>query len=166
MPDDRIRAARALRARGISRGDVEMLEQAADAFGVLGYAIEQGQAWLEAAERAPRRRAVPLARDAVARFVELDVPALAERAQATLARHEPRPSRARSGPRATTGWESLTKTEWLVVEEVCAGRSNGEAAANLGISRRTVESHLRSIYTKLDIRSRVALVVGHTTRTG
>lgn len=47
------------------------------------------------------------------------------------------------------------------MREVAAGRSNGAVAELLGVSRRTVEAHLRSIYTKLGVSTRVQLAVVH-----
>jgi DNA-binding NarL/FixJ family response regulator len=55
------------------------------------------------------------------------------------------------------GPESLTATERLVVELVVTGRSNPDIAAELGISRRTVESHLRRVFVKLDVTNRTQL---------
>jgi DNA-binding CsgD family transcriptional regulator len=46
-----------------------------------------------------------------------------------------------------------------VVEEVCAGRSNAQVAERLGVSRRTVEAHLRSVYAKLRVPTRLGLSV-------
>lgn len=63
-----------------------------------------------------------------------------------------------------TGWEALTPTEREVVEEVCAGRSNGQVAERLGISRRTVEAHLRSIYAKVGVATRLALALEYKQR--
>lgn len=39
------------------------------------------------------------------------------------------------------------------------GRRNEEIAAELGLSRRTVEWHLSKVYRKLNVRSRTELVV-------
>jgi DNA-binding CsgD family transcriptional regulator len=65
------------------------------------------------------------------------------------------PRRGRDGPRF--GWASLTRTEHAVAELVAEGLTNAEVGARLFQSRHTVDSHLRSIYRKLDIRSRVQL---------
>ena len=59
--------------------------------------------------------------------------------------------------RATHGWDSLTKTELKVASLVAERLSNPEIAARLFISRHTVESHLKSIYSKLGMSSRYEL---------
>jgi DNA-binding CsgD family transcriptional regulator len=55
------------------------------------------------------------------------------------------------------GWESLTETEHLVATTVAEGLTNSQTAARLFQSRHTVDFHLRQIYRKLDISSRVQL---------
>ena len=51
----------------------------------------------------------------------------------------------------------LTAREREIAELVAAGRTNREVATQLFLSSRTVEAHLRNIYRKLDVRSRVEL---------
>ncbi|MGO9976190.1 MAG: ATP-binding protein [Solirubrobacteraceae bacterium] len=51
----------------------------------------------------------------------------------------------------------LTQAELAVARLVASGSSNREVAAELFISVKTVEFHLRHVYAKLAIRSRVAL---------
>ena len=63
---------------------------------------------------------------------------------------------ARIGGRAPAPRE-LTVSERRIVELVAAGRSNPEVAAELFMSRRTVEDHLSKIYRKLGVRSRTEL---------
>ena len=53
---------------------------------------------------------------------------------------------------------ALTSTEARVAAFVAAGSSNREIAAQLGLSRRTVEWHLSKVYRKLGVRSRTQLV--------
>jgi DNA-binding CsgD family transcriptional regulator len=60
--------------------------------------------------------------------------------------------------RPTSGWESLTPTETDVVRLVREGLANKDIAARLLISRRTVQTHLTHVYTKLGLTSRVQLV--------
>ncbi len=55
------------------------------------------------------------------------------------------------------GVGALTTTERRVTALVADGLSNSAIAAALGVSRRTVESHVSSAYRKLDVTSRVAL---------
>lgn len=52
----------------------------------------------------------------------------------------------------------LTSRENEVVMAVAQGMGNKQIAARLGISTRTVENHLRSIYDKLQINTRTQLV--------
>ena len=66
--------------------------------------------------------------------------------------------------RPTFGWDSLTEAEQSVTEQVAKGRTNREVAARLFLSPHTVDSHLRHIFRKLDINSRVDLVRIATTR--
>lgn len=51
------------------------------------------------------------------------------------------------------GLDVLTARELDVLKGITSGRSNKQIAADLGISRRTVESHRESLMRKLDIRS-------------
>ncbi|GAA3410264.1 LuxR C-terminal-related transcriptional regulator [Streptosporangium vulgare] len=58
-------------------------------------------------------------------------------------------------PKAT---EKLTAQQYQIARIVADGATNREVAARLFLSPRTVEHHLRNIFAKLDIRSRVELV--------
>ena len=51
---------------------------------------------------------------------------------------------------------------------MAAGKTNRQVAAALFLSEKTVESHLSSIYSKLDIHSRAALAtfLAHATTEG
>lgn len=89
---------------------------------------------------------------------ELDLPGLGQRIRAGAAElglHSRR--RARRRPRV--GWESLTRSEREVAARVGQGRTNPEIADDLDISRRTVESHLGSVFKKVGVASREGLVV-------
>lgn len=59
--------------------------------------------------------------------------------------------------RPPCGWGALTPAELQVVGLVRDGLSNKDIASRLFVSPRTVQSHLRHIYDKLDVRSRVQL---------
>ncbi len=66
--------------------------------------------------------------------------------------------------RPALGWESLTATERAVSEFVALGHTNREVGRELLMSPHTVDAHLRHIFQKLDVNSRVDLarLVGET----
>ena len=69
--------------------------------------------------------------------------------------HVPRPGiGAASDP-----WRTLTDAELRVAELVAGGLTNRNIAEYLNLSPHTVDAHLKHIYTKLDIHSRVDLTV-------
>lgn len=59
--------------------------------------------------------------------------------------------------RPSYGWASLTASERSVAAIIAEGATNRDAAARLFLSRHTIDFHLRQIFRKLDISSRVAL---------
>jgi DNA-binding CsgD family transcriptional regulator/tetratricopeptide (TPR) repeat protein len=66
--------------------------------------------------------------------------------------------------RPETGWEALTPTEMKVAFLVSEGLSNPDIGKRLFLSRHTVESHVRKVLAKLQVRSRVEVAtaaVGH-----
>ena len=52
--------------------------------------------------------------------------------------------------------DGLTMREVEILRLVAAGMTNRQSAERLGLSIRTVDAHLRSIYAKLGIKSRSA----------
>jgi DNA-binding CsgD family transcriptional regulator len=65
--------------------------------------------------------------------------------------------RSRHGPQPVSGWGSLTEAERRVADLVAQGLSNPQAAQRLFLSRHTVDFHLRQVFRKLGIGSRVEL---------
>jgi len=62
---------------------------------------------------------------------------------------------AAAGP--VDGWTGLTNTERAVADQVSRGLTNAEIAAHLVLSPHTIDYHLRHIFRKLDVHSRVEL---------
>jgi DNA-binding CsgD family transcriptional regulator len=56
-----------------------------------------------------------------------------------------------------SGWEALTPAERQVAELVTEGKTNREIAEQLFVSPNTVNAHLRHIFDKMAVRSRVEL---------
>ncbi|MEV6810865.1 LuxR C-terminal-related transcriptional regulator [Micromonospora sp. NPDC051296] len=79
----------------------------------------------------------------------------AEHRAAELAR---RTRRQPAGGQLRTGLDSLTPAEARVAEMLAAGATKQQAAGSLFVSFHTVDTHLRSIYQKLGIRTRLQLV--------
>jgi DNA-binding NarL/FixJ family response regulator len=65
--------------------------------------------------------------------------------------------RTRPGKTGGTALESLTERELQVARLIVDRKTNPEIAAELFLSRKTVETHLRNIFRKIDVSSRVAL---------
>ncbi|QEM44787.1 helix-turn-helix transcriptional regulator [Mycolicibacterium grossiae] len=84
---------------------------------------------------------------------------------AVLAAHGIRGVRIRHPePRPQSGWGALTPTELRVVELIGSGHTNRSAAEELGVSPNTVNTHVRSVFRKLDVRSRVQLTIAYRER--
>jgi DNA-binding CsgD family transcriptional regulator len=66
--------------------------------------------------------------------------------------------RSAAAARPTSGWESLTDAEITVARRVAEGQTSRAVAEQLFLSTNTVNSHLRHVFTKLGVRSRVELV--------
>jgi DNA-binding CsgD family transcriptional regulator len=79
----------------------------------------------------------------------------------TEATTRPHPPASREAVEAVAGgespWERLTSAERVVSLLVAEGLSNPQIADRLFISRHTVEAHLKHVFLKLDIGSRVEL---------
>jgi DNA-binding CsgD family transcriptional regulator len=64
---------------------------------------------------------------------------------------------ATASPRPQAGWGAMTETELNVARLVAHGLTNREIAGQLFVSPHTVNSHLRQIFAKVGVTSRVAL---------
>jgi DNA-binding CsgD family transcriptional regulator len=150
--------AHAMRCRGLADGDVGVLRQAAEGFAAIAERPDQLECLIDAlgittdAEEAVALRA---------RADELATMLGSEDRMAALPSPVGAPARRvrRRAVRPVAGWGSLTVAEERVARLVAQGHSNAEAGAELFVSSRTVESHLRRIFAKLEIRKRVELAV-------
>src|SRR5579859_6124689 len=66
--------------------------------------------------------------------------------------------RGRRGVRATSGWTALTPTELRIATMVTGGASTPDIARGMFLSRRTVQTHISHILTKLGAKDRVDIV--------
>ena len=65
--------------------------------------------------------------------------------------------RTRPGKAGETGLEALTSRELQVAQLVVDRKTNPQIAAELFLSQKTIETHLRNIFRKIDVSSRVDL---------
>ncbi|NUR63543.1 MAG: hypothetical protein HOV87_33510, partial [Catenulispora sp.] len=147
----------ALRVRGLiatARGELDEAEKllgaAAQAHAASPMPVERGRSLLALGQVQRRRKAKTEARrtlqEALDCFTAHGHRPLARLAEAELAR----------GQRAGAG-SVLTASEQRVADLVADGFTNREVAARLSMSVRTVESHVASVFRKLQVRSRTEL---------
>jgi DNA-binding CsgD family transcriptional regulator/tetratricopeptide (TPR) repeat protein len=65
--------------------------------------------------------------------------------------------RVASAEKPATGWSAITKSELAVAQLVADGLTNREIAERLFVSPHTVNTHLRHLFAKLEVNSRVDL---------
>jgi class 3 adenylate cyclase/DNA-binding CsgD family transcriptional regulator len=109
-----------------------------------------------------RNEAIALLNDAAAIHTDTDANADAARVDAALRQLGARRHRV---IRPTFGWESLTPMESDVSRLAADGLTNPEIGARLYISRRTVETHLSHVFTKLGLTGRTHLAAELAKRT-
>ena len=125
-----------------------------------------GRALAEAGERDSAAHQLELAAAAFDSFGSVRYRDQAERELRKLGRHTHR--RTRPGTSDGFGIEALTERELQVARLVVDRKTNPEIAAELFLSQKTVETHLRNIFNKLGVADRVALAraVERSDRTG
>ncbi|GHJ44612.1 LuxR family transcriptional regulator [Catellatospora sp. TT07R-123] len=148
---------------GTRTGDPAPLAAAAVWFRRAGWPLYEGYAQEAAALAHARAGAAADARAALRRalaaYAGLDAGWDADRARARARQAGLRTGARGSRNRPKQGWAALTDTEQRVAEHVAAGLSNPEIAAQMFLSRRTVQSHVSSILAKVGLTSRVELAV-------
>lgn len=151
--------ARARRARGLTACDDELDElftaalelhaRTPDTFETARTRLAYGYRLRRARRRTDAR---PHLRAALATFDALGAAPWAEQAAVEL-----RATGETAHRRDVTGLDHLTPQELQVARTLAAGRTTREAAAALFLSPKTIEYHLRNVYTKLGVRSRTDL---------
>lgn len=154
-------AAGAEHAQGALRDDPVALHRAAELHRHAGRPLATGSV-LEDAARVEQHlrnsgRAVRLLESAADLYLECGAQGDLERVQKKLLRLGAHNVRRAVPERPKSGWNSLTDAELRVVRAIVDGRTNREAATALFLSPHTVDSHLRRVFSKLDINSRVEL---------
>jgi DNA-binding CsgD family transcriptional regulator len=96
--------------------------------------------------------------DATAQQIRVGSHAIGALIHLTIHRERPAAPGRSSSPPPRFGLASLTDAERGVAEQVATGQTNRQVGAALCLSPHTVDAHLRHIYTKLGITSRVQLV--------
>ncbi|QYN25551.1 helix-turn-helix transcriptional regulator [Amycolatopsis sp. DSM 110486] len=116
---------------------------------------EFGRFALDTVDRPAAIAALDTARD---RYAELGATASATRVQRILQAAGVRRRRWAAVPqRPGTGWDALTDMERRVAVLIADGHTNRSAAEELVLSPSTISTHLRAVFGKLDVHSRVQL---------
>jgi transcriptional regulator of acetoin/glycerol metabolism/DNA-binding CsgD family transcriptional regulator len=159
---DRLLLERFLRVRRQAKGPVAAVSERAMLTNAAAAAIvgERDRValweWASAALHETARIAAPLllsgGRTMTVRASRVDENDLAAGVLFSLDPAADQPPRGRG-----SGWDGLTVTERGVAEIIALGATNREAAARLYLSRHTVDYHLRQIFRKLGVSSRVEL---------
>ncbi|MEQ4206912.1 AAA family ATPase [Actinopolymorpha sp. B9G3] len=152
----------AAHARGLVADDVELLDRAAtllrDSPRPLSRAMaveDHGRVLLAHGHRDAAVEQLDLAWDT---FVGLGATGEARRVQRRLQTAGVRRRRwLTTASRPRSGWPALTETERRVAQLIAEGRTNRAVAQALFLSPNTVGTHLRSIFGKLRVNSRVQL---------
>lgn len=154
-------AAGAEHAEGVLRNDPVALHRAADLYRLAGRPLAAGSALEDAARvdqsMRDKARAVRLLESAMDLYLECGAQCDMDRVQRKLRRLDAHNVRRLGAERPKSGWESLTSAELRVVRAIVDGRTNREAASVLFLSPHTVDTHLRRVFSKLAINSRVEL---------
>jgi DNA-binding NarL/FixJ family response regulator len=149
--------ADALLARAWQAGEAEAALDAASILESSPRRFQRAEALAAASMLAQRGRSAVDGSDAAVTasdlFESVGATALAEAAMQLA------PIRGRRRTRPLTGVGALTKSELAIVSLVADGLGNDAIAAQLHLSRRTVESHVSAAYRKLGVGTRVEMAL-------
>lgn len=151
-------AAAAAHVRGLVDQDPAALERAAVTYvSPLGRAWASEDAGVAWAQRGNRAAAVDRLHEAYALYQQLGGTDSMGRVRARLRATGVRVRHWSYADRPAFGWDSLTDTEQRIVHLVAQGCSNRQIASQMFLSVHTIAFHLRRVFCKLDVSSRVQL---------
>ncbi|MFJ3713878.1 MULTISPECIES: LuxR C-terminal-related transcriptional regulator [unclassified Streptomyces] len=149
--------AAAEHARGLIEGDADALEEAVaghrDAWARASAAEDLGALLLETS----RARAVRSLESALTLYGQLGAEGDTARVRRRLRAVGIRRRHWSHSPEPQTGLRSLTRTELTVAEHVVQGLTNRQVADRMFLSPHTIAFHMRQIFRKLQVHSRLEL---------
>jgi DNA-binding CsgD family transcriptional regulator len=151
-------AAASLHARGLLERRPDLLERAADLHRwpmARARAAEDAGATMR--ESADPERARSWMMQALASYEDMGAHHDAARVRARLRALGGRRRHRSRRERPVSGWDSLTKTERSVAALVALGLTNRQVGERMFLSHHTIDFHLRQIFRKLQVQSRVDL---------
>jgi DNA-binding CsgD family transcriptional regulator len=158
QPGDTEMAAAAEHARGLIEQNPHFLDHAAGRYRAdhaRACALEDaGNAW---AEQGCHDDAEGRLRQAHELYEQLGATEGMARVRSCLRRMGTRVRHWKHADRPAFGWDSLTETERRIADLVAQGLSNRQVASRVFLSSHTVAFHLRHVFWKLGISSRVQL---------
>jgi DNA-binding CsgD family transcriptional regulator len=153
-------AAIAAHASGLLHGDVDKLSAAVRLFERSPQSLARAAAWEDLGLAHRRQRTPESGIDALTQALVLFARAGATQDAARLRsrlRELGIRRRVATEEKPATGWAAMTKSELAVAQLVAGGLTNREVAERLYISPHTVNTHLRQVFAKLGVKSRVDL---------
>jgi DNA-binding CsgD family transcriptional regulator/tetratricopeptide (TPR) repeat protein len=156
-------SAASLRCQGLLESDPDRLRDVVAHYRKVGPAVELPAALEDLAvvlaQHSHEEDARSALNEAVGLYEDLQARWDIRRADGRLRLHGiKRGVRGRRAPRASSGWEALTATEVNVAALVARGDSTSDIARGLFLSRKTVQTYISHILTKLGANSRVEIV--------
>jgi DNA-binding CsgD family transcriptional regulator len=154
-PDPRLTAA-----RGFLEADSAATIAAIEHFDAIPHwqaAVAKELAARTLAGQGSKDEAKTLAAAALDNYENLGAEYLARRVSAAMRALGVRLMRRTTGRRPASGWEALTDAEVKVAELAAKGLTNVQIGERLFVTRHTVQTHLKHVFAKLGITSRVQL---------